>query len=239
MSLSMKKWTSTKNRRAGGPSRSEGGPFPPPGRGSEYHRRPVDAFLEPRGSALAGVVALVKDRTTIGRAADADISVNADGTASRLHSAIERYRGGWVLRDLGSTNGTFLNGERLAGDHPLSPGDEIRIGTSVFVFRAVSPDNNDMATVQGEAPPEVTRREHEVLVELCRPLVDRTNAFARPSTVAEIAERLYIGQATVKFHLDNLFDKFGLIEPGEGRRLSLANEALRRGAVTLAELRQG
>ncbi len=84
----------------------------------------------------------------------------------------------------------------------------------------------------------MTRREREVLVELCRPLVDKSVAFGRPSTVAEIAARLFIGQATVKFHLDNLFDKFGLIEPGEGRRLALANEALKRGAVTLGELRQ-
>ena len=224
----------------GGSTQARGWGFPPLAEGQrKYHRQAVDAFLEPRGGALAAVVPLVKDRTTIGRAADADITLAEDGTASRLHSAIERYQGGWVLRDLGSTNGTFLNGERLAGDRPLCSGDEVRIGASVFLFQAVSESGDDMATVRGESAPELTKREHEVLVELCRPLVDRTNAFARPSTVAEIAERLYIGQATVKFHLDNLFDKFGLIEPGDGRRLSLANEALRRGAVTLSELRQG
>ena len=198
----------------------------------------MDAYLEPRGGSTPGIVAVSKDRVTMGRAADADISLSSDTSVSRLHSAIERYSGGWVLRDLGSTNGTYLNGERLANDRPLKSGDEIRLGSCVFVFHAGSAASEDIATVQGVAPPAVTRREHEVLVELCRPLVDKSVAFGRPSTVAEIADRLFIGQATVKFHLDNLFDKFGLVEPGEGRRLSLANEALKRGAVTLAELRQ-
>jgi len=203
-----------------------------------YHRRTVDAFLEPRGSAAAGIVALTKDRTTIGRAAEADLSLESDGTVSRLHSAIERYPGGWVLRDLGSSNGTFVNGERVVGDRPLNSGDEVRVGSCVFLFHSGSGQVDELETVQGSPPPVLTRREHEVLVELCRPLVDRTTAFGRPSSVAEIAARLYIGQATVKFHLDNLFDKFGLLEPGEGRRLALANDALRRGAVSLAELRQ-
>jgi pSer/pThr/pTyr-binding forkhead associated (FHA) protein len=199
----------------------------------------MDAYLEPRGTALSGIVAISKERMTIGRATDADVSLASDTTVSRLHSAIERYPGGWVLRDLGSTNGTFLNGERLSGDRPLKSGDEIRVGSGIFVFHSVALGaSDDSETVQGVAPPVVTRREHEVLVELCRPLVDRSVAFGRPSTVAEIATRLFIGQATVKFHLDNLFDKFGLVEPGEGRRLSLANEAMKRGAVTLAELRQ-
>lgn len=186
----------------------------------------------------AGIVMLSTERVTIGRATDADVCVEADPTASRLHSAVERYRGGFVLRDLGSTNGTFLNGERLVGDRPLQPGDEIRVGASLFVFRALEEGDVAGSTVRGEAPPSVTKREREVLVELCRPLIDQSVAFGRPATVAEIAARLYIGQATVKFHLDNLYDKFGLLEPGDGRRLSLANEALRRGAVTLAELRR-
>jgi FHA domain/Bacterial regulatory proteins, luxR family len=198
----------------------------------------MDAYLEPRAGFASGIVAISNDRVTLGRTGEADISLSSDASVSRLHSAIERYPGGWVLRDLGSTNGTFVNGERLAGDRPLKSGDEIRLGTCVFIFHTGTSTTDEMETIQGSAPPTVTRREHEVLVELCRPLVDKSVAFGRPSTVSEIAERLFIGQATVKFHLDNLFDKFGLVEPGEGRRLALANEALKRGAVSLAELRQ-
>jgi DNA-binding CsgD family transcriptional regulator len=197
----------------------------------------MDAYLEPRGGSTPGIVTISKDRVTLGRTAEADVTLTSDTSVSRLHSAIERYPGGWVIRDLGSTNGTFLNGERLANDRPLKSGDEIRLGSCVFVFHASTNASDEIETIQGAAPPTVTRREHEVLVELCRPLIDKSVAFGRPSTVAEIADRLFIGQATVKFHLDNLFDKFGLVEPGEGRRLALANEALKRGAVTLGELR--
>jgi DNA-binding NarL/FixJ family response regulator len=70
------------------------------------------------------------------------------------------------------------------------------------------------------------------------PLTNERTTIGRAAD-AEIAERLYIGPATVKFHLDNLFDKFGLTQPGEGRRVALANDALRRGSINLAELRHG
>lgn len=199
----------------------------------------MDAYLQTQGAALPGVIVLDGARTTIGRAADADIALSADATVSRLHAAIEHYPGGWVLRDLGSTNGTFVNGERVVGERPLAERDEIRVGSTVFVFHANTGDGAPLATIQGPAPPELTKREHEVLLELCRPLVERTDAFPQPSTVAQIADRLVIGRATVKFHLENLFDKFGLTEPGDARRLTLANEALRRGAVSLSQLRQG
>jgi DNA-binding CsgD family transcriptional regulator len=52
-----------------------------------------------------------------------------------------------------------------------------------------------------------------------------------------MAEELFVGSTAIKFHLTNLFDKFGIPETGHARRGQLANEAIRRGAVTMAELR--
>ena len=52
-----------------------------------------------------------------------------------------------------------------------------------------------------------------------------------------IADELVITQAAVKQHLANLYDKFGVAATDANRRARLANEALRRGAVSLAELR--
>ena len=54
----------------------------------------------------------------------------------------------------------------------------------------------------------------------------------------EIADALVISEAAVKQHLAHLYDKFGIHGGGERRRVRLANEALRRGAVTIAGLRQ-
>ena len=69
--------------------------------------------------------------TTVGRVG-ATVSVE-DPTLSGLHFSIEERGHEFFLRDLGSTNGTFLNGH-LVRSAPLESGDEIRAGESVFVF---------------------------------------------------------------------------------------------------------
>ena len=69
---------------------------------------------------------------TLGRG-DVEI-VLEDPFASSRHARIERQGGVMVLEDLGSTNGTYLNEELLAGPQPLHSGDRIRIGDSVFTF---------------------------------------------------------------------------------------------------------
>jgi tetratricopeptide (TPR) repeat protein len=82
-------------------------------------------------------------------------------------------------------------------------------------------------------PPELTPRERDVLTCLCEPLwSDET--FAEAASVSKIASALVVTDAAVKQHLLNLYDKFG-IEPASGRRrVVLAREAIRRGAVGIA-----
>jgi hypothetical protein len=70
---------------------------------------------------------------TLGRGDDVEIKLE-DPFASTRHARIERQGGVLVLEDLGSTNGTFLNGEPLGGPQPLHPGDRIRIGDSEFSY---------------------------------------------------------------------------------------------------------
>jgi len=86
------------------------------------------------------------------------------------------------------------------------------------------------------APPSLTARERDVLVALCKPLLDR-DMFTEPASTRAIAETLVITQAAVKQHLANLYDKFGVAAEDTNRRSRLANEALRRGAISLAQLR--
>ena len=83
--------------------------------------------------------------------------------------------------------------------------------------------------------PDVTRRERDVLVALCLPLAEG-DVFTEPASIREIAARLVVTDAAVKQHLQHLYDKFDLHD-ADRRRVRLANEALRRGAVTLGELR--
>jgi FHA domain len=69
----------------------------------------------------------------LGRGAGADIQLE-DTFASSRHARIARQGSVMVLEDLGSTNGTFLNGEPLRGPQPLHHGDRIRIGDTEFSY---------------------------------------------------------------------------------------------------------
>jgi hypothetical protein len=70
---------------------------------------------------------------TIGRSRQCDV-VLSDPNVSRQHAEIRPRGGAWVLSDLGSTNGSLLNGRRIEGPEVVKPGDEIEIGTSAITF---------------------------------------------------------------------------------------------------------
>jgi hypothetical protein len=182
------------------------------------------------------VVLLDTDRTTVGSAATNRVVVASDPSVSRLHAVFERFDPEWSLRDLGSSNGTFVNGERLANARVLHPGDEIRVGRTRLMYRgdpgvAAGPD-----TTATEPAPSLTRRERDVLIALCRPVLSG-DVFTEPASVADIAGELVVSEAAVKQHLIHLYDKFDLHERGQHRRVVLANAAVRRGAVVLGDLR--
>ena len=80
-------------------------------------------------------VPLQGDLVTVGRDASSDIPLTDDPTASRRHAVLERLPAGWWVHDVGSLNGTFVNGELVEGERPLFPGDEIRVGDTRFVYR--------------------------------------------------------------------------------------------------------
>jgi hypothetical protein len=65
---------------------------------------------------------------TVGRGANNDLALENDEFASARHARIEPRRDGVYVEDVGSTNGTFVNGIRLARERKLSPGDIVRVG---------------------------------------------------------------------------------------------------------------
>ena len=195
----------------------------------------MDSYLEVWTTAGCELRPLGGARLTIGRTPTNDVSLGADVEVSRLHAVVESVGRGWVVRDLNSRNGTAVNGRRITGDQPLTPGDEVTIGSTRMVYRS-SNEFVAEATVGAAPPPNLTARERDVLLALFRPAMS-PEAFTEPASTREIANRLFVSEAAIKQHLAHLYDKFA-IHPGlDRRRARLANEALRRGAVSMADIR--
>src|SRR6478672_316371 len=193
---------------------------------------------KPSGREL---ITLSGQRVTVGKASTNLVSLKHDSTVSRLHAVLENLGCAWSIRDVGSRNGTYLNGEKIAAERVLRSGDELRVGNSRLIFweakqaDEASANGGTVSVKTAQLPPRLTRRELEVLVVLCRPLVS-DDPFPEPASVRRMALELFVTEAAIKQHLQNLYDKFAIPAEGE-RRVRLANEAIRRGAVTLALLR--
>lgn len=194
----------------------------------------MTAYIEIRGPSGMRVVPLVTgERVSLGRAPDNTVTL-ADPLASWHHALLEPIGDGWLVRDLGSRNGTLLAGDRIVGDRVLRHRDELRLGTTTVVFRG-APSRYE-PTEGAQPPPELTPRERDVLRALCRPLLSG-DPFPEPASTRRIAGDLVVTEAAVQQHLLRLYQKFGLPDGSGGRRVALAREAVRRGAVTTGDLR--
>jgi hypothetical protein len=71
---------------------------------------------------------------TIGRAPECELLID-DTYASSQHARLFGKNGTWYVEDLGSTNGTFVNDQKLAAPAMVQPGDRIRIGTTMLELR--------------------------------------------------------------------------------------------------------
>ena len=72
--------------------------------------------------------------TTIGRAVECELRID-DTYISQQHARIFDRGGSWYVEDLGSTNGTFVNDQKLVAPATLTPGDRIRIGQTIVELR--------------------------------------------------------------------------------------------------------
>lgn len=101
-------------------------------RASRGRRGNVGRFVVIEPKATRGATFAIGDEITIGRAASAMIGMGDDSFVSQLHARVFRDAGSTMVEDLGSTNGTYLNGKRLTAPERLTKGDRVQIGHTVF-----------------------------------------------------------------------------------------------------------
>lgn len=104
-----------------------------------------------RGPQPNQIYELNKDIISLGRDITNDIVIN-DPEVSRHHCRLTRGGGGYTIEDLGSTNGTFINGQRLTGARPLVGGDMVGLGETVtlgYESTIPAPEPGQQATMVG------------------------------------------------------------------------------------------
>jgi pSer/pThr/pTyr-binding forkhead associated (FHA) protein len=175
---------------------------------------------------------------TVGRRAEADLSLAWDPEVSRLHAELEFKAGEWTLCDDGfSQNGTFVNGLRIHGRRRLTDGDLVRIGQTSIVFCDPTMSGLGVTLAPGELgiAPKFSEQQQRILRALCRPLLGDGEGV-KPAADAEVAATTGIPEDIVTTELDHLGRSFGLQDmPAADRRAEIALLALRSGLVKADE----
>ena len=110
------------------------------------------------GPTPGATFTLEGDQLNIGRDSSNEITIN-DAEVSRRHARLTFQGGKYVLEDLGSTNGTFVNGQRLAGPRVLKAGEVVSFGEQiVLVFEVTTSDPGaTMVSPRAAAVPSISR----------------------------------------------------------------------------------
>ncbi len=201
---------------------------------------PCLRFADADGRQQEVVLSPDNARVTVGRSPQADIPLTWDDEVSRLHAAIEWMGTHWTILDDGlSRNGTYVNGERLAGRRRLRAGDRIRIGGALLTFHEFGGGTDDITRVSSGTVPtlrSLTETQRSVLIALCRPYKHGAT-FASPASNQSIADELFLSVDAIKTHLRALFSKFGVEDlPQNQKRIRLAELALQSGIISERDL---
>lgn len=110
-------------------------------------------FVMRSGPSVGKVFTLEASEITIGRESTNGIAIN-DVEVSRRHARMELRGSSYVIQDLGSTNGTFVNGQRVLGMQVLNPGDSVSLGEGiVLTFESIYDPNATVMSAKAVPPP--------------------------------------------------------------------------------------
>jgi len=158
-------------------------------------------------------IPLTGERLVIGRGSRCDVVVT-DPCASRRHAELLLSDQQWLISDLGSRNGTLVNGRRVGQEQVLRSGDTIAIASGTWTFLL---GDDPLATIESEEDNaaegrsvRLSPRELEVMV-----------LVAGGATDQQIAGKLFVSVSTVRSHLDRMRDKTGCRRRSQLTRFAL------------------
>jgi pSer/pThr/pTyr-binding forkhead associated (FHA) protein len=178
---------------------------------------PVLIFLH--GPRAGHRITLDGDEFTIGRRKTNEVVLD-DSLVSRVHAILIRRGGLFILEDLGSHNGSYVNAERIHGVRQLHHGDKIGIGSSRIQYedpREATEEATVVAEPQSFAGATLTNRQIQVL-----------RLMARGMSNKQIGERIYVSERTVKAYGSSIYEKLGV-----NKRAAAVTEALRLGLIDM------
>jgi len=165
---------------------------------------PLPQFVVLSEGSLQGRTLIVTEEEQVIGRRDSSALLLDDPHVSRAHAVVRRQAGLVVVEDLGSTGGTFVNGEPITGSQALHHDDLVRFGTveTRFEDRGSLMEAEDATELielpPAEEKPVLSPRQQEVL------------SFLREGlTNPEIAVKLGVTERTVKAHCQEVFDRLG------------------------------
>ncbi len=111
-------------------------------------------FVMRSGPNTGKIYPLEAPEIIIGRDAGNGVAIN-DAEVSRKHAKLSLHGSAYVIQDFGSTNGTFINGQRITGTQVLNPGDTVSFGESIVLMYEAAFDPNATIIASAQAPKTV------------------------------------------------------------------------------------
>jgi class 3 adenylate cyclase/tetratricopeptide (TPR) repeat protein len=156
----------------------------------------------------------VQSELRIGRGEQNDLRIS-DGSVSRFHSFLRRVDGRYLLSDVGSQNGTFVNGTRVHAPTALQAGDRIRVGTTEFTFHVDTPEDesssaDESRTTHAGANPYYVQGELRIVSVLFLDLHGFTamSELMAPDEVTDLMNRCFERLTTTVSRFGGHVDKY-------------------------------
>ncbi|HAX70810.1 MAG TPA: ABC transporter ATP-binding protein, partial [Anaerolineae bacterium] len=144
-------------------------------------------MINNQSSDPAKVFELIKSEIVIGRDEGVDVVIPTPAV-SRRHAKLSMEGNGYVIEDLGSSNGTFVNGERLRARKALNAGDEIKLGQAITLSYTAPATQESQKTAVRPAPAKPSQPAHLMQTMIGEePVVRSGTALGPPRLVVTIA----------------------------------------------------